>query len=52
MICMSCGTAGDLNQASREQIAEEWHSECQYPSSCPCQHSVGKGWVNRGNARS
>lgn len=52
MICVSCVRAGDLNTEERLDDAEVWHSRCRYPSSCTCEHAIGPGWVNRGNARS
>lgn len=50
MICDACKDAGYYNSVGSPvalDLAEKGHKECEDPSTCPCQHKVGDGHINK-----
>lgn len=50
MMCEPCMAAGRANSKGLAKAAFVLHAMCDYPSTCTCQHGVGRGWINYGRA--
>jgi hypothetical protein len=43
MVCDTCRRAGQYNAEGETGSAAFLHSDCEYPSTCTCQHVTGEG---------